>query len=255
MVTMERKRLIRKPQPPAETNPTSPYDLYWYTDMPENQIAEYLRVPVNRLHRLLGPGPVETCSCGRNIEPYKTRTEYREAQESGPWMCRDCAAKSRESERQAEQVRRTDRLYSPFRTPARQSMGFDLRDTVVVGEIGLPGEMRLFTVLTSSYGHYFIDVRKWFWNQAEGRWQPTTKGIRIPTDAAEDIAEAIMRGVNHPGVDRDGPDPDWEDDRSRPAAISTSGGRLALRLLKPPPEPAPEPDPPRRRLWRKPTGA
>jgi len=41
-------------------------------------------------------------------------------------------------------------------------------------------------------GHEFIDVRRYY-KTDDGEWRPTPKGVTLPLDKAEEIAEAIKK--------------------------------------------------------------
>jgi hypothetical protein len=63
------------------------------------------------------------------------------------------------------------------------------RDRVIWTEELRPG-LRVQVTVSSYRGREYLDVRE-FWQPTMGEWAPTKKGIRVPIDLAESLADAI----------------------------------------------------------------
>ena len=55
------------------------------------------------------------------------------------------------------------------------------------------GEERIFIKRVSKGSRTYIDVRT-FWLDDDDEWRPSKKGIAIPIELADRVAEAIQRG-------------------------------------------------------------
>lgn len=60
------------------------------------------------------------------------------------------------------------------------------------------GDERIFVKRVSKGSRTYIDVRT-FWLDDDDEWKPSKKGIAIPIELAEEIAEAIHQGARDRG--------------------------------------------------------
>lgn len=67
----------------------------------------------------------------------------------------------------------------------------------VLGEID-KGDERIFVKRVTKGKRAYIDVRT-FWLGDDDEWKPSKKGIAIPLELAEDVAQAILEGSREEG--------------------------------------------------------
>lgn len=65
---------------------------------------------------------------------------------------------------------------------------------IVLAELD-KGTERIYVKRVVKGSRTYIDIRT-FWADDEDEWRPSKKGIAIPVELAEEVAEAIRKGLN-----------------------------------------------------------
>ncbi len=83
-----------------------------------------------------------------------------------------------------------------------------------IAEVQKNAKERIRISLTEYHGHQFIDCRVYY-EDGEGKWRPTKKGIALNEDTIDEVIEALQKGS---AALEDALSPRAEDRKPRPGA-------------------------------------